>query len=79
MRCYAQYFNGNILNYKTTADTEWFVNNIETYMNRKILSTKFLYRLDPENRNSFHNYIDCIPHLVVIVKHANGQIIGAYS
>jgi len=46
---------------------------------KQIIATKFIYRLDPKNSNNPHNYIDGHKNLVVIIKHINGQVIGAFS
>lgn len=36
-------------------------------------------RMDLQNKNNLHNYIDDTPNIVLIVKMQNGQIILAYS
>jgi hypothetical protein len=78
-RCYTQYFNGHILNIKEPGYVEWFVNNLENGVGKKIRATYPLYRFDKENQVSFHTYIDNKPQIVLIVKMKSGQIIAGYS
>lgn len=48
-------------------------------MGRSIISTRLLYRDDRYNTNSYHNYVDGVPNIVLLVTHSGGQIIGSFS
>lgn len=48
-------------------------------MEKKIISTKLLYHDDRYNNNSYHNYVDGIPNIALLVTFNGGQIIGGFS
>lgn len=48
-------------------------------MGKEILETTIICKMDPQNKNNLHNYIDGKPNIVLIAKMENGQTIIAYS
>lgn len=43
-----------------------------------INSTRLLYRYDPRNKTNFHEYIDGVEGLALIVKSKRGFLFGGY-
>ena len=41
--------------------------------------TSLLYRCDPENKKSFHHYIDGHSNIVLLIKLQNSRVIAGYS
>lgn len=41
--------------------------------------TRLLYRYDALNKVNFHNYIDKKPNIFLLLKLANGRVLGCYS
>ncbi len=52
---------------------------MEAQINKKIRSTCLIYKRDDENPTNFHKYIDEKPHIFLLVKMYNDQIIACYS
>lgn len=48
-------------------------------MRSKIKKTKLIYKFDPRNRTNFHQYIDNLNHLVLIIKTKNGVLLAGWS
>lgn len=51
---------------------EYIVSVIEKRLNRKIASTRLVYRYDTLNKTNFHKYIDNQEQLVIVIKLLNG-------
>ena len=45
----------------------------------KIVKTKMIYAQDVKNPTNFHEYVDGIPCVLIILKLDNGEIIGVFS
>lgn len=52
---------------------------LENRYKSRIFRTNLLYKLDPLNKNNFHQYIDNKDNLFVLVKLVNGSIVAAFS
>jgi hypothetical protein len=48
-------------------------------MNYRIVKTRLIYKFDGINSASFHNYIDNIKNLAVIIKMKNGTYLSAFT
>ena len=46
---------------------------------KKIVKTRIVYTQDVKNPTNFHEYVDGVPCVLVILKLENGEIIGVYS
>lgn len=57
----------------------WLLTQLQPFINSPSLETKLLYKLDKLNQTNFHKYIDGKMNLLVVVKLANGLIVGGYS
>lgn len=44
-----------------------------------MVRSKLIYKFDPLNKTNFHQYIDQIPNILVIIKLQNGFLTAAYS
>ncbi len=58
---------------------EYIVSVIEKRLNRKIASTRLVYRYDTLNKTNFHKYIDNQEQLVIIIKLLNGFMLAAWT
>ena len=52
---------------------------MQAYTNMKILKTKIIYEFDSLNKANFHNYIDQVEDIMVIIKTSSGYLLGCYS
>ena len=57
---------------------EILVRHIEEKGGKKISKTRLLYRFDPLNKTDFHEYIDGIEGIALVVKSKKGFLFGAY-
>ena len=54
------------------------VSHIEKYIQSRIARTRLLHKYDPKNNLNFHQYIDEVPTLCVVIKTKNAIISGLY-
>ena len=45
----------------------------------KIFRTNLVYKIDPLNKNNFHQYIDNKENILALVRLVNGYIVAAYT
>ena len=71
-------FSGDVLDEEEDY-REYLTELLERKARGRIKATKLLYRYDPLNKNNFHRYFDSIEHVVIVVRLANGFVMGAWS
>ena len=52
---------------------------IKSFTNSVLAETKLIYRYDPRNSVNFHQFIDGVENLFVVIKLINGYVVGGYS
>jgi hypothetical protein len=52
---------------------------IEQVTKRRIKRSQRIFRFDPENKKSFHHYVDNADNIVMIIKTIAGRLIAAFS
>ena len=48
-------------------------------MNKMIIKTRLLFKLDLNNKTNFHTYIDNKPNIVVVIKLSNEYFVAGFS
>lgn len=73
----AQFFNGSTI--LPRESVRWIIENLHNYMKETPIATRLVHRFDPLNATNFHQYIDEVPNLLVLVHLANGAKIGGFT
>ena len=55
------------------------VQTLRQYTREVPVSTRLVYKFDPLNLAKFHQYIDGVPNLLVIIHLSNGTKIGGFT
>lgn len=70
-------FQGTLFQENPT-EKKTLIKQIELKSKNKIAKTQIIYAYDPKNPTNFHNYIDNVSGLTLIVKTTNGIIVAGY-
>lgn len=60
-------------------DKRYLCDQIEEFTNFRIKSTKLLYYFDSLNRTNFHEYIDNIPYICVVIRTTKNHLLAGFT
>jgi hypothetical protein len=58
---------------------EFLVDALREFLYCHSFDTQLLYRFDPLNPTNFHNYIDNLDNLLIVLELANGTVLAGFS